>query len=266
MSASTTKQIIVVKIGGSTLGGHDTTLEDLVALQRQGSPAVVVHGGGATITQWLKRQGVETRFVRGLRVTDAQSLDVVIAVLAGLINKQLVSAVNALGGKAVGLCGVDGLLIEATIQDPELGYVGKVAKVNPEPIQVLLKAGFIPIIAPIAIHQANGSPEAGKPLNINADTVAGDIAAALGAARLIFLTDVEGVLDGSGRLMTHLSADQAQELIASGVASGGMIPKVEAAIRAQSAASITQIIDGREPHALLDALSGGGKGTRIGSD
>jgi len=242
---------IIVKIGGSTLGSYDTTLEDLVALWKEGKPLVVVHGGGDLISQWLSRQGIATRFEKGLRVTDRETLQVVVAVLGGLVNKELVAAIQARGGRALGLSGVDGGLIQARVKDEELGYVGEIVKVNPEPVEVLLKEGYIPVIAPLGLEAG------GEKLNVNADTAAGEIAAALGAERLVFLTDVPGVLDGSGKLLARLSPDEASSLIASGVVSGGMIPKVEACLCALSAVPIAQIVDGRSPHALLQAIAGG---------
>jgi len=254
------KKPIIVKIGGSTLGRHDTTLEDLVALQKEGKALVVVHGGGDLITGWLSRQGIATRFEKGLRVTDQETLQVVVAVLCGLVNKELVAAIQARGGRAMGLSGIDGCLIEARVKDERLGYAGEVVKINPEPIEILLKEGYIPVIAPLGL---NAEDEKSEKLNVNADTVAGEIAAALGAERLIFLTDVPGVLDGSGELLSRLLPDEASSLIATGVVSGGMIPKVEACLRALATVPITQIVDGRLPHALLEALAGGGSGTII---
>lgn len=255
---------IVVKIGGSTLGSHDTTLEDLAALQRQGVNAVVVHGGGKVITDWMEKQGVKPRFVRGLRVTDAPSLEIVVAVLAGLINKTLVASLNAYGARAVGISGADGGMLRAIVKDPELGLVGSVVEVHPEPIKAMLDAGFIPVIAPVAIQNGDGAGRTNSLLNINADTAAGEIAAALGAERLVFLTDVEGVLDSSRRLIPRLTERQARGLIASNVAAGGMIPKLEACLTALKDGGIAQIIDGRRPRALLETLSGGALGTRVG--
>ncbi|MBA7593554.1 Acetylglutamate kinase [subsurface metagenome] len=254
------KKLIVVKIGGSTLGSNDTTLEDLVALQQEGRTAVVVHGGGDVITQWLSRQGISTKFEKGLRVTDHETLEVVVAVLAGVVNKELVSAIQSLGGRAVGLSGIDGGFIEARMKDAELGYVGEVVKINPEPIEAILQGGYMPIVAPLAL-EAKG--EKGEKLNVNADTAAGEIAAALGVERLIFLTDVPGILDSSGKSLPRLSADEAGSLMSSGVVSGGMIPKVEACLRALSTVAVTQIVDGREAHALLKAMAGKGSGTSI---
>ena len=251
------KKPIVVKIGGSTLGNHDTTMEDLVALQKEGKTLVVVHGGANIVSEWLSRLQISTRFENGLRVTDRQSLDVVAAVLCGLVNKELVIGIQSLGGRAIGLSGVDGGFIEARIKDAALGYVGEVVKVNPEPIEAVVKGGYIPIIAPL------GLAAKGEKLNVNGDPAAGDIAASLEAERLIFLTDVPGILDSSGKLLPRLSADEASSLIGSGVVSGGMIPKVEACLRALSTVPITQIVDGREPHALIKALSGKGDGTTI---
>lgn len=256
---------IVVKIGGSTLGGHDTTLEDLAALQRRGVKSVVVHGGGKVITEWMAKQGVKPKFVRGLRVTDAPSLEIVVAVLTGLINKTLVASLQALGGKAIGISGADGGMLQATIKDPELGLVGSVVQVNPAPIQALLDTGYIPVIAPVAVHLSDGSRDAGSLLNINADTAAGEIAAALGAERLVFLTDVEGVLDSSRRLMPRLTQRQAQGLVRSTFVAGGMVPKLEACLTAlKEGGGVAQIVDGRNPRALVDTLLGKALGTRVG--
>jgi len=257
------KKVIVIKIGGSTLGNHDTTLADLVALQQRGERPVVVHGGANVVTDWLGRLGIPVSFVRGLRVTDAKTLKVVIAILAGLVNKELVAAVESLGGRAIGLTGIDGGLFEAKIKDAEMGYVGEIVKVNPAPLEAVLEAGFIPVIAPLGLQSAPGSEENAFVLNLNGDTVAGEIAAALAAEKLVFLTDVAGICDGSGELIRRLSPEEAKALLASGVASGGMIPKVEACLRALSTVPITRIVDGRLPHALLSDIEGEGDGTTI---
>ncbi|MBI2831053.1 MAG: acetylglutamate kinase [Chloroflexi bacterium] len=257
-------KIIVVKIGGATLGSHDTTIDDLVSLQKDSRQVVVVHGGGKTITEWLAKQGVATKFVRGERVTDKATLEVVVSVLAGLVNKQIVAEINGRGGRAVGISGVDGSLIQAKVANPELGYVGVVKQVDLSPVKALLQAGYIPVIAPVgfAIDKVEDSPQI---LNINADLVAGEIAAALGAERLIFLTDVEGIRDQAGKLIPRLSVASAESLIASGVASGGMIPKIRACLKALGGSSSTCIIDGRSPHALLSEVEKGGTGTTIES-
>ena len=257
---------VVVKIGGSTLGSHDTTLHDLVTLQKEGVPTVVVHGGGKVITQWMERQGAVPRFVRGLRVTDQQSLEIVTAVLTGLVNKQLVAALLTMGARCIGLSGVDGAILEAELEDPELGLVGRVVKVNAKAIQDSLAAGYIPILAPVGIHVLDGSANAGGLLNINGDTATGDIALALKASRLVFLTDVEGVMDTSGRVMPRLSQREVRLLLASGVASGGMIPKLKACLRALEAVPASDIVDGRKPHSLLDCLADKPLGTRIVGD
>ncbi len=248
---------IVVKIGGSTLGSHDTTLEDLVTLQKEGKTVVVIHGGGSLITRWLSRQGVATRLVDGLRVTDEETIEVVVAVLCGLVNKDLVAAIQSLGGRAIGLSGIDGRLIEAKIKDEKLGYVGEVVRINPEPVENLLREGFMPIIAPLGLGTN------GQKLNINADTVAGELAAGLGASRLILLTDVVGVMDRSGKRLPSIPAGDVSSLIKSGVVIGGMIPKVQACIRALSTVGEAKIADGREPHALIEAVAGKRSGTTI---
>ncbi|MBI4298014.1 MAG: acetylglutamate kinase [Chloroflexi bacterium] len=249
---------VVVKIGGSTLGSHDSTLDDLVALQKQGRTPVVVHGGGNAITQWMDRLGLQARFVRGLRVTDASALQVVTSVLAGLVNKELVSGLQARGGKVVGISGLDGGMVKARILDVELGYVGEVTQVDTAPLKALLGAGFMPVVAPLGLGEVDGTT---VPLNINADTFAGEVAAALGAGQLIFLTDVPGVQDASKRLLPRLSPKETQSLIQSGVIGQGMIPKVEACLRATRVGAMAFIVDGRESGALLRAIEGRGQGT-----
>ena len=252
---------IVVKIGGSTLGSHDTTIEDLIAVQREGVQPVVVHGGGKAVTDWMEKQGVRTHFVKGLRFTDEASLDIVVAVLTGLINKQLVSRVLSFGGSAIGLSGVDGGILQAEVLDPDLGYVGKVTKVNTEPIQAAVDAGFMPVIAPVAIQLGEGESTL---LNVNADTAAGEIAAALGVRDLVFMTDVEGVLDSSRRLIPRITERQARSLMQSNVIAGGMIPKIGACLKNVGEGRTARIIDGRKSHALRSFLDGEAVGTRVG--
>lgn len=253
--------MIVVKIGSVALSPEDTSIDDIVALQKQGRQIIVTHGGGKLISKWLEKQGLATRFVHGERVTDQESLEVVIAVLAGLVNKEIVSSIQNRGGQAIGISGIDGGLIQANIKNAELGYVGTITKVNTTPLEVLLKAGYIPVVSPISLHPVPEAREMG--LNINADDVAAEIAAAVGAERLIFLTDVAGVCDPSGKLLPQLSAEEAEALIASGVASGGMIPKIRACLKALASAATTCIIDGRQPRALLREIEDGGSGTKI---
>ncbi len=259
-------KVIVVKLGGSTLGNHDTTIEDIVYLQQHGKSLVVVHGGAKVSTGWLSRLGIATRFVDGERVTDKATLEVVTAALAGLVNKEIVAAINNLGGRAVGISGVDGALIQAKIKSEEMGYVGAVVKVDTAPLKMLLDSGYIPVVAPVSLHSVDKPDKAPQILNINGDPVAGEIAAALGAERLIFLTDVGGICDQSGKLLPRLSAGEAEALMASGVVSGGMVPKVKACLRALTTTSTTHIIDGRQPHALLKEIEEGGGGTTIGAE
>jgi len=245
--------ILVAKIGGSTLGAHDKTLEDVVALQRRGLRPVVVHGGGALISEWLKLQGVPTRFERGLRVTDERTLEVVVAVLAGLVNKGLVAALAAAGGRAVGLSGADGGLLKARLLDEKLGYVGEVAEVDTRPLLDLLDDGFVPVVAPIAIEW-RGEVPTGQLLNINADTAAGAVAEALAARWLVFLSDVPGIRGEDGRTVSTLSAAQAATLTGAGVVEGGMIPKVEACLGAAGSGCRSVIADGRRGGALIEAI------------
>ena len=247
---------IVVKIGGSTLGEHDTTLEDIVALHKQGICPVVVHGGGKKITEWLDKLGVATEFKKGLRVTDEQSLEVVVAVLCGIVNKELVSAINKLGGKAVGLSGFDGGMIEAKVADEELGYVGDVKNVDAGPIKAVIDAGYIPVIAP-------GGHDGKHMLNVNADSVAGEMAVALKADEMIFLTDVEGVRDKSGTMFSTLHKEEVGSLLDMEVLSGGMIPKIYACLRSLLSVDAARIVDGRRPHALMEVVEGKSIGTVI---
>ena len=256
---------VVVKIGGSTLGKSDTSLRDLVSLQQRGALPVMVHGGGPTITEWMERQGILPRFIEGLRVTDGPSLEIVIAVLAGLINKQLVAAIIAMGGKAIGLSGVDGAILQAKIGDSGLGFVGNILHVNSKPILELVNAGYIPVVAPVSLELCNNSQNPWSILNINGDTAAGYLAEAISAEKLIFLTDVKGVMNSSKDLIPQLTTVEARNLINSGVAKGGMIPKLEACIKALERVSMACIADGRAEGALIRAFEGRLGGTWVNS-
>jgi acetylglutamate kinase len=259
---NTQPRVVVVKIGGSTLGSGDTSLEDLVGLQRAGLRVVVVHGGGPAINDWLKKLDTPTHFVRGLRVTDAATLEAVVAVLAGTVNKQLVAEVIGRGGRACGLSGADGSILQAVCEDEELGFVGRVTSVDLSPIEALLNAGFMPILAPIAVMLESESRGA-QLLNVNADTVAGEITVAMETERLVFLTDVDGVHGSDGELLRELDEPQADSLRKAGVIGGGMIPKVAAGLRAAAAGADCVILDGRRPGSLPDALSSNPPGTLI---
>jgi acetylglutamate kinase len=252
-------EVIVVKVGGSTLGQHDTALEDIAALQQAGRTLVVVHGGGSAATEWLKIHGIESEFVDGLRVTGADAIDVVVAVFAGLVNKQLVASLNALGAKTMGMSGADGGLLRTRQADPRLGYVGEVTDVDRGPIDALLSAGYMPVISSVGFW----GDDPAKLMNVNADTVAGEIAAALGAKDLIFLTDVAHVRDAGGGDLSELRAAEIEELINTKAATGGMIPKLRAGARACESGTRCHIIDGREAHALRAVLDGAHAGTRV---
>ncbi|MBN1152482.1 MAG: acetylglutamate kinase [Dehalococcoidia bacterium] len=243
-----TEQTVVIKIGGSTLGRSDTSLSDMVALQQRGTRVVVVHGGGAEISRWLDRMGLESRFVDGLRVTGEEELRVVTAVLAGLVNKTLVSQLIEIGGKAVGISGVDGGLAHASVSNPALGHVGDVDSVDPALITTLITAGYIPVISPVCWGRMAGQAEL---LNVNADDVAAEVAIALRATRLIYLTDVPGILDASGRVIARVAADDVESLISAGTVRGGMIPKARTCVRASRFVARTRIINGTVAHALL---------------
>jgi acetylglutamate kinase len=247
----------VVKIGGSTLGSEDTSLQDVVALHREGARPVVVHGGGAMITDWLTRMEIESTFVDGLRSTSEEALAVVVGVLRGVVNTHLVGEIVALGGQAVGLCGVDGGLVRAERYDERLGYVGRITGADGSVLEALLDAGVIPVIAPIGLEPPS------QPLNINADTVAGEVARAVRADSLVFLTDVDGLLDADGTLIEEVSPARAHELRGSGTLTGGMIPKIEACFRAAEVGVRAVIANGTQPGTLRRIARGDAVGTRI---
>lgn len=257
---------VVIKYGGSVLdaGTAGTVVEDLVLLKGAGINPVLVHGGGPEITKILDRLGKETRFVQGLRVTDAETMEVVEMVLAGRANKALVTMVHAAGGSAVGLSGKDARLLRARkLNGPvDLGYVGEVVEVQPQIIATLSEAGHIPVVASVGIGPA------GESLNLNADHAAGALAAAVGASKLIILTDVQGVMRteaGAQALISSLTAGEARRLIADGTVSRGMIPKVEACLAAlDRGVPSAHIIGTDAPHALLlELFTEEGIGTMI---
>ena len=256
---------IVVKIGGSTLGGNDTSLQDLVSLHAAGRAIVIVHGGGNVISDWMRRQNLAPNFVNGLRVTDEPSLEIVVAVLGGLVNKELTALMQKLGGATIGISGMDGCLLQAHVANPDLGYVGEIVRVDPTPVNAIVAAGYIPMISPIAMDVTDNSDHAGQPLNVNGDTAAGALAHAMGAERVIFLTDVAGVMDNGGRVIPRLNARTAVSLRNSGVARGGMLPKLDACLAAiaDRAVASAHIIDGREPGVLMQCVNGSPIGTRI---
>lgn len=241
---------IVIKLGGSALEADRAVLEDCVLLRQLGLNPVVVHGGGASISAWLKRIGKESRFHNGLRVTDEETRDVARMTLIGEVNATLVALVNQIGGRAIGLSGLDGPMIRANYHRAygDIGFVGDIQSVDTSPIEAVVKAGFIPVIAPI------GYGPDGEALNINADTAAADVAVALRAAKMIFLTDVVGILDRQSNLISEIDVEELAALLTDGTVSGGMIPKVKACQRAMSGVNQTHIIDGRIPHALVREL------------
>lgn len=259
------RKTVLIKYGGHANGGHEAALSfarDVVLLKQCGVNPVVVHGGGPQIADLLQRLDMPSTFVRGMRVTDADTMNIVEMVLAGSVNKELVSVVHAAGGRAVGLCGKDAALMRVTpADDGALGYVGIPAKVDPQVLHLFRDSDLIPIVAPI------GMDEAGNAYNVNADLFAGALAAALQAERLLFLTDVAAVADKSGRPIAHLTPQQARDLIADGTASGGMIPKLETCIKAvEDGVPGVVILDGRTPHAvLLELYTAAGAGTLLGA-
>ena len=266
---------VLIKYGGHAMGEDHIAqrfARDIVLIKQLGVKPIVVHGGGPQIGQMLDRLGIKSRFIDGLRVTDAKTVEVVEMVLAGSINTQIVSAINFAGGKALGISGKDGNLIMArklqrTTRDPEsniekvleLGFVGEPTKINPDVLKTISDSDLIPVVAPI------GAGENGETYNINADTAAGAIAGAVGAMRLLMLTDVPGVLDENKKVIPELSKDRALAMIKSGAINGGMIPKVETCLEALAAGvGGVVILDGRVEHAvLLELFTEHGVGTLI---
>jgi acetylglutamate kinase len=268
-------KVMVIKYGGHAMVDEELKLafaKDIVLMKYVGIKPVIVHGGGPQISQMMERLGLKPVFIEGQRVTDEETMNVVEMVLVGTVNKQIVSLINQVGGRAVGLSGRDGDLIQVekmtiykyTGEDrpPEIidiGRVGKVKKVNPEVLFTLLEREFIPVIAPVGVG------EDGQAYNVNADLVAGALAGALQAEKLIYLTDVEGVKDAEGKLISTLKVSEVEELISSGVARGGMIPKLKSARKAISqGVKKVHIIDGRVPHSLIiELFTDEGLGTQI---
>ena len=268
-------KVMVIKYGGHAMVDEDLKLafaKDIVLMKYVGIKPVIVHGGGPQISQMMERLGLKPIFIEGQRVTDEETMNVVEMVLVGTVNKQIVSLINQVGGRAVGLSGRDGDLIQVekmtiykyTGEDrpPEIidiGRVGKVKRVNPEVLFTLLDRDFIPVIAPVGVG------EDGQAYNVNADLVAGALAGALKAEKLIYLTDVEGVKDSEGNLISTLKVSEVEDLIARGVARGGMIPKLKSARKAifQGVKKV-HIIDGRVPHSLIiELFTDEGLGTQI---
>lgn len=241
--------ISVVKIGGSTLGSDDTSLRDIVAQHGKDRLYVVVHGGGALISQWLDQLNIETTFLDGLRVTSEPALEVVISVLRGIVNTSLVSEMNSLGGRAVGLSGIDDQLITARQTNSKLGLVGKITQVRPNILMHLLSEKYIPVIAPIGVEPPI------QALNINADAAAGEIAREIGADELIFLTDVDGLQNEDGETLKVADKGLIQGLVRDGTLTGGMIPKTDACLRAAEVGIKARIINGTKQSALLSIES-----------
>lgn len=257
---------VVVKYGGAAMKESnlkEKVIRDIVLLSCVGMRPVVVHGGGPEINIWLEKLGIEPQFKNGLRVTDAATMEVVEMVLVGKVNKEIVSLINQAGGKAVGLCGKDGNLIQARPDGREgIGFVGEVSGVNIKILESLVNSGYIPVVSSVA------ADENGQSYNINADTVAGEIAAGLGAEKLILMTDTAGILEDYHQpdsLIVKLDIQEARQLIESGVVSGGMIPKVTCCVRSLAqGVKAAHIIDGRLEHALLQEIfSDSGIGSMI---
>ena len=255
-------QTIVIKFGGNAMGSEELTRQfanDVVLLRQFGIRPVIVHGGGPQIGEMLGRLNIKSEFVDGLRVSDIETVDVAEMVLSGAINKSLVQAINEAGGRAVGLSGKDANLIKARQVREDLGFAGEPVETDIAVLNTLASDGFIPVVSPISAGETGGS------YNVNADTAAGVIAGALSASRLMLLTDIEGVKDKSGDLLTNLSVADARGLIKDGTASGGMIPKIETAINAvEAGVRAVVILDGRRAHGLLvELFTDDGAGTLL---
>ena len=258
-------KVVVIKYGGNAMINEqlkEQVMEDIVLLHLIGVKVVLVHGGGPEITETLKKIGKESVFVEGLRVTDEETISVVQMVLAGKINKSLVNKLQIKGGKAIGISGLDGHMIEAEMKDERLGYVGKITKVDVKPICDLLEKDYIPVVSTV------GCDNEGNAYNINADTAASFIAGALKAERLITMTDIPGILrdvNDPDSIIKRVNIQEARQLFADGVISGGMIPKVECCIEAiEKGVRRVTILDGRVPHALLlELLTDEGAGTLV---
>lgn len=253
---------VVIKLGGHAMGSDEAMDEfarDVVLMRQVGVNPVVVHGGGPMINAMLDRLQIASDFVGGKRVTDEATMEVVEMVLSGLVNKRIVQAINAQGGRAVGLSGKDANLIRCSVTDPALGLVGTPDNVNPQVLRDLAEKEYIPVIAPLGIGPA------GETMNINGDTAAGAVAAALTADRLLLLTDVAGVKNAAGEVLTELSAAQIREMTKDGVIAGGMIPKTETALAAiEGGVRAAVILDGRAPNAcLLELFTEHGAGSII---
>jgi acetylglutamate kinase len=257
--------VVVVKFGGNAMGDDEAMAQfarDIVLLRMVGVRPVVVHGGGPMINAMLDKLGIESQFVRGKRVTDKATVEVVEMILSGLVNKRIVQAINDAGGRAVGLSGKDDDLMVCVADDPELGFVGRPVEMNVQVLRDLYGAGIIPVVAPVATGM-----EENETFNVNGDTAAGAIAGALKADRLLLLTDVAGVKDESGEVLTQLGAERARQMIADGTIKGGMIPKVETALDAiEAGVRAVVILDGRLPNAaLVELFTEPGAGTIIRS-
>ena len=254
--------IVVIKFGGNAMG-DDTAMEtfarDIVLMQQVGINPVIVHGGGPMINEMLDKLQIKSDFVNGKRVTDEATMEVVEMVLSGRVNNRIVQAINGQGGRAVGLSGKDANLITCDPADPALGLVGAPSDVDPDILQTLFKDGIIPVIAPL------GAGRKGETYNINGDTAAGAVAAALKADRLLLLTDVDGVRDKAGQVVTELSSEQIRQMTTDGTIAGGMIPKTETALAAiQGGVRAVVILDGRAPNAtLLELFTEHGAGSLI---
>ncbi len=252
---------VLVKLGGTLLDSAESRerlAAQIAAARGRGIEMVVVHGGGKQMTRYLAERGIESRFVGGLRVTNPETLDAVLKVFAGSVNHELVASLNRAGALAVGLSGIDAFLVEAVQLDPALGAVGRVTKSNPELLRLLTAHGYLPVVACVA------GDRQGQVYNVNADQMAVACAAAFGARQLVFLTDVEGVLDGAGRAQPMLTAAESRRLIADGVATGGMQAKLEAALEALAdGVEQVRIAAGAAEGVLERVLAGGGIGTRV---
>tara|TARA_S200000501_G_scaffold4024_1_gene3485 strand:+ start:9781 stop:10566 length:786 start_codon:yes stop_codon:yes gene_type:complete len=253
-------KLSVVKIGGSTIDDWHKSIGQVNEIISMGNSLVIVHGGGKTVSDWGSKLGIRPEFVKGLRKTDSKTLEVAIAILSGLVNSKLVSFLNKNKINSVGISGLSGNMIEAEISDQDLGLVGEIKNLNTDLVQNLLNNDYVPVISPVGINQ-NSKNTGDSILNINADYVASEIAKNLKANKLIYQTDVDGIRDGNGRIISKMTLTQAKDLINSGIVVGGMLPKLESCINSMQGVDRSHIINGSD-NSLIEVF----KGNRIGTE
>ncbi len=257
----TITKLSVIKIGGSTINDWSESLDQINEIIDMGNSLVIVHGGGKTVSHWGSKLGIRPEFVKGLRKTDSNTLEVAISVLAGLVNSKLVSFLNSKKINSVGISGISGGMIKAEIENKDLGLVGQIKSLNTDLIENLINNKFVPVVSPLGINQ-NSKDNNDKVLNINADFVASEIAKNLNANKLIYQTDVDGIKDEKGRVIPKMTLSQAKNLISSGIVVGGMLPKLQSCIDSMQGVDRSHIINGSD-NSLVEIFKGNRTGTEI---